>query len=341
MSEVNKITENLAKHNIRIVDYDEDENSIKNFLMKMRGNQPRGHIGPSSWWNPSGELTIYVPKAARETPEAFKEFITEEVKHIDQIRETPFSTALSGAYETLKEKTSTIPSRLWSHVPEFVSEEENKKYLDELYDVGMSGGDLDQIESPYWKQRSGIGQVLKDLHYDRYRDPESVEGIHLNKERYEPVLEKYGFTQEYNMGGQIENLTEQEQTLELGLRDFTDIIFDPSDPVDYVSMAAGPIGKGIGSVRKVQKLLKKLEKIKEQRRRYQAQLERGMAERKVGLESRFDADRIAGEKLINSAQRNLAKINRQEADITAKLPKGQMEMDFNKGGVVSLMPLRY
>ena len=56
----------------------------------------------------------------------------------------------------------------------------------------------------------------------------------------------------------IESLTEQEQTLELGLRDFTDIIFDPSDPVDYISLAAGPIGKGIGSVRKVQKLLKKL-----------------------------------------------------------------------------------
>ena len=214
MSEVNKITEKLAKHNVKLVDYDEDENSIKNFLQKIRGHQPRGHIGPSSWLNPSGELTIYVPKYARETPKAFKEFITEEVKHIDQIRETPFSSALSGAYEGLKEKASTIPSRLWGHVPEFVSEEENEKYLNKLWDVGMSGGDLDKIESPYWKSRSGIGQFLKGLHYDQYKDPESVEGIHRNKERYEPVLEKYGFTQEYNMGGQI-NTEDQKGQLEL------------------------------------------------------------------------------------------------------------------------------
>jgi hypothetical protein len=228
VSEVNKITENLAKHNVKLVDYDEDENSIKNFLTKLGGNQPRGHIGPSSWLNPSGELTIYVPKYARETPKAFKEFITEEVKHIDQLRETPFSTALSSTYEGLKEKISTIPSRLWKHVPEFVSEEENRKYLDELYDLGIGTdldiygrlrynykeGDLEKIENPYWKERSGIGQFFRGLHYDRYMDPESVEGIHYNKERYKPVLEKYGFTQEYNMGGQI-NTEDQKGQLEL------------------------------------------------------------------------------------------------------------------------------
>ena len=203
MSEITEITENLAKHNVKLVDFDEDENSIKNFLQKIGGQQPRGHIGPSSWLNPSGELTIYVPKAARETPQAFKNFITEEVKHIDQIRETPFSTFLLNAYEKVKEKTSTIPSRLFSYVPEFVSEEENNKYFDRLYNVGMSGGDLNKIESPYWKQTSGIGQFLKGLHYNRYRDPDSVEGIHSNKERYEPVLKKYGFTQE-DQKGQLE-----------------------------------------------------------------------------------------------------------------------------------------
>jgi hypothetical protein len=237
VSETTEITENLAKHNVKLVDYDEDENSIKNFLQKIWGRQPRGHIGPSSWLNPSGELTIYVPKAARETPEAFEEFITEEVKHIDQLREAPFSTALSNTYEKLKEKTSTIPSRLWSHVPEFVSTKEQKKYLSELYDVGMSGGDQAAVESPYWKQRSGIGQFLRGLHYDPYRDPESVEGIHYNKERYQPVLEKYGFTQE-DQKGQLESFANGGAT----------VILDPSVEANQeFSEEPGYVEKGVGS----------------------------------------------------------------------------------------------
>jgi hypothetical protein len=56
----------------------------------------------------------------------------------------------------------------------------------------MSGADMDEIESPYWKERSGIGQLFSDLRYNRYADPESVEGIHRNREKYAPVLEKYG-----------------------------------------------------------------------------------------------------------------------------------------------------
>ena len=34
----------------------------------MVGEEPRGHIFPSSWLNPSGELTIYVPTEAKRTP---------------------------------------------------------------------------------------------------------------------------------------------------------------------------------------------------------------------------------------------------------------------------------
>ena len=187
-----ELIDQLSKHNIKVVDYDESENSIKNFLIQMAGEQPRGHIGPSSWLDPSGELTIYVPTYAKKTPEAYKRFLVEEVKHVDQIRKAPFSSGLSSIYEKIKEEASTIPSKLWSYIPDFVSEEENEKYLDKLYDVGMSGGNLDEIESPYWKENSGIGKLFRSLHYDRYADPESVEGIHINEERYTPVLEKYG-----------------------------------------------------------------------------------------------------------------------------------------------------
>ena len=138
-----------------------------------------------------------------------------------------------------------------------------------------------------------------------------------------------------------ENLTQEEQILELGLKDFTDIIFDPTDPVDYASMAAGPMGKGIVAIGKVQKLMDKLAMIQKQRRKYQAQLERGMANRKVGMESNYQPDIKAGENMINSAQKNLTKIDEQEKLLKSQLPKGQIEMDFSTGGVVSLMPLKY
>lgn len=138
-----------------------------------------------------------------------------------------------------------------------------------------------------------------------------------------------------------ENLTQEEQILELGLKDFTDIIFDPTDPIDYASMAGGPMGKGIVAIGKVQKLMDKLAMIQKQRRKYQAQLERGMANRKVGMESNYQPDIKAGENMINSAQKNLTKIDEQEKLLKAQLPKGQIEMDFNTGGVVSLMPLKY
>lgn len=138
-----------------------------------------------------------------------------------------------------------------------------------------------------------------------------------------------------------ENLTQEEQILELGLKDFTDIIFDPTDPIDYASMAAGPMGKGIVAIGKVQKLMDKLAMIQKQRRKYQAQLERGVANRKVGMESNYQPDIKAGENMINSAQKNLTKIDEQEKLLKAQLPKGQIEMDFNTGGVVSLMPLKY
>jgi hypothetical protein len=192
MEEVKELIDQLSKHDIKVVDYDENENSIKNFLFSMIGEEPRGHIGPSSWLDPSGELTIYVPTYAKRTPEAFKRFLIEEIKHVDQIRETPFSTGASALFGMAKEGISRIPYRLLSKLPDFVSEEESEEYDQKQLDAAMSGGDLDEIESPYWKERSGIGKLFRELRYNRYADPESVEGIHINRERYAPVLEKYG-----------------------------------------------------------------------------------------------------------------------------------------------------
>ena len=197
-----ELIDQLSKHNIKVVDYDENEESIKNRLFSMVGEQPRGHIGPSSWLDPSGELTIYVPRS-EDTPEKLKRFLVEEVKHADQLRESPFSSGLSSIYEKIKEGASTIPSRLLNTLPDFVSEEENEEHFQKLIDAGRSGKDLDEIESPSWKDRSGIGQLFRDFHYDQYEDPESVEGIHINEERYGPVLEKYGVGKQ--AGGYVMN----------------------------------------------------------------------------------------------------------------------------------------
>mgnify|MGYP003665009929 FL=1 len=135
----------------------------------------------------------------------------------------------------------------------------------------------------------------------------------------------------------------EDQILELGLRDFTDIIFDPSNPVDYASLAAGPLSKGIVGVTKVKKLLDKIAAIQEKRKKQQFLLQKGRADRKVGMESNYQADIVGGEKLINKAQKQLQKLDAQERAIQAQIPKGQLELDLNLGGLVSnsLMNLKY
>ena len=183
MEEVKELIDQLSKHDIKVVDYNENEDSIKNRLFSMVGEQPRGHIFPSSWLDPSGELTIYVPTYVKKSPERYKRFLIEEIKHVDQIRKTPFSTGASALFEMAKERISRIPSKLLNKLPDFISEEEVEEW---------SANTDEDIGNPYWKERSGIGQLFRDIHYNRYADPESVEGIHRNIERYAPVLEKYG-----------------------------------------------------------------------------------------------------------------------------------------------------
>ena len=186
---VAQIIEQLSKHNIKVVDFDEDEDSIKNRLFAMAGENPRGHINPSSWLNPSGELTIYVPKAAKTSPEVYKRFLIEEVKHADQIREAPFKTGIMSLLETGKEKLSEVPSNLLNKLPDFHTDEEIQEYYKHFFDPDW---ETKRGPNPSWKERSGIAPLLRSFRYNRYQDPHSVEGIHRNEERYLPILEKYG-----------------------------------------------------------------------------------------------------------------------------------------------------
>ena len=184
-----ELIDQLSEHNIKVVDYDENEESIKNRLFSMAGEQPRGHIFPSSWLEPSGELTIYVPKYAKRTSEAYKRFLVEEVKHADQIREAPFASGASALFGMAKEGISRIPSKLLNKLPDFHTDEEFYKYYEGFTDPEW---ETNRGPHPSWKERSGIAPLLRGLRYNRYADPESLEGIHRNKERYGPVLKKYG-----------------------------------------------------------------------------------------------------------------------------------------------------
>ena len=192
MEEVKKLIDQLSTHNIKVVDYDENEDSIKNRLFSMAGEQPRGHIFPSSWLDPSGELTIYVPKTVKRSPERYKRFLIEEVKHAEHIREDPFSTGVMSLLEMGKEKLSEVPSNLLNKLPDFHTNEDLYKYYENYLDPDW---ETKRGPHPSWKERSGIAPLFRGFHYDRYRDPHSVEGIHRNEERYAPVLEKYGIVE--------------------------------------------------------------------------------------------------------------------------------------------------
>ena len=186
---VAQIIDQLSKHNIKVVDFNEDEDSIKSRLFALAGEQPRGHIAPSSWLNPSGELTIYVPKSAKTSPENYKRFLIEEVKHADQIREAPLKTGIMSLLEIGREKLSTIPYDLLKKLPDFYTDEEIQEYYKDVFDPDW---ETKRGPHPSWKERSGIAPLFRDMRYSRYQDPHSVEGIHRNKERYAPVLKKYG-----------------------------------------------------------------------------------------------------------------------------------------------------
>jgi len=192
MEEVKELIDQLSKHNIKVVDYDEDEDSIKNRLFALVGEQPKGHIAPSSWLNPSGELTIYVPKSAKTSPENYKRFLIDEVKHAEQIREAPFKTGLKSLLGIGKERLSEVPSNLLNKLPDFYTDEEMQEYYKDFLDPDW---ETKRGPHPSWKERSGIAPLFKSFHYDRYSDPHSVEGIHTNEETYAPVLEKYGVSE--------------------------------------------------------------------------------------------------------------------------------------------------
>ena len=138
-------------------------------------------------------------------------------------------------------------------------------------------------------------------------------------------------------------MKDNEEVLQLSLKDFTDIIFDPTNPVDYASMAGGPLGKGIMAVGKIPTLLQKLEKIRQAQAKAKNDLLRGRANIKVGIESGYDADINGGEKLIMRGNKRLDTLKTQEENLLKKLPIGHMEMDLNRGGLVRtpMMNLKY
>ena len=62
------------------------------------------------------------------------------------------------------------------------------------------------------------------------------------------------------------------------IKDFTDIIFDPFNPVDYASLGAGPGGKLAISANKARKLVERLATIKKQKKQAAGDYRRGQAE---------------------------------------------------------------
>jgi hypothetical protein len=135
---------------------------------------------------------------------------------------------------------------------------------------------------------------------------------------------------------------------ELTVRDFTDVIFDPSDPLDYASLGAGGlIGKLGLSANKIRKLVDKYNDIQKRKRKHQADIKRGEAEMKVGFESNYAADIRGGAKLQRLGKERLDKLLIEEDEILKQLPEGfQFELDLNSGGEAvsikqALMPLKY
>ena len=135
---------------------------------------------------------------------------------------------------------------------------------------------------------------------------------------------------------------------ELTVRDFTDVIFDPSNPLDYASLGAGGfIGKIGLSANKVRKLVDKYNDIQKRKRKHQADIKRGEAEMKVGFESNYAPDIRGGAKLQRQGKERLDKLLIEEDEILKQLPEGfQFELDLNSGGEAvsikqALMPLKY
>ena len=128
----------------------------------------------------------------------------------------------------------------------------------------------------------------------------------------------------------------KDKVLELAIKDFTDVIFDPTNPMDYASMMAGPVGKGMMSANKVQSLLQKLSALYKQKRQVQLDLARNQRSSLEGTVSSSPAEVAGSQKAIERAQKQLQQISEQEAKINAQLPKGQLPLDLNRGRMVTL-----
>jgi len=93
----------------------------------------------------------------------------------------------------------------------------------------------------------------------------------------------------------------------LTVKDFTDILFDPFNPVDYASIGTGPGGKLFLSANKARKLIEKLKLINKQKRQAATDFKRGQAEVNVGEPQ--------GQKLVNKSQNKYSKLVKEEKEI--------------------------
>ena len=191
-SSVTELINHLATHNIKIdTDYD--------------GN--KGYISPGMNIFSPDELTIHVPNYARKSPEAYKRFLVDEVKHADQLRAGFIATAPSAFYGAAKETLSKLPSVLLDILPDSASQEEINNYMSNKQGINYPTREDFDKANPSWKERTGVAPFFRSLLYDEYADPESMEGIHRNEERYGPVLEKYGVN---TLGQILKNIEEED-----------------------------------------------------------------------------------------------------------------------------------
>jgi len=104
----------------------------------------------------------------------------------------------------------------------------------------------------------------------------------------------------------------------LTVKDFTDIIFDPFNPVDYASIGTGPGGKLFLSANKARKLIEKLKLINKQKRQAATDFKRGQAEVNVGEPQ--------GQKLVNKSQNKYSKLVKEEKEIKKELEGYQPDL---------------
>jgi len=97
------------------------------------------------------------------------------------------------------------------------------------------------------------------------------------------------------------------------IKDFTDIIFDPFNPVDYASLGAGPGGKVFLAANKARKLLDKIKNIKVKEEKAIGDYQRGKAQ--------LRANEPQGGDLMKKSSKKYSDLRKQRDTLEKKLLK--------------------